>query len=81
MTRVTFDQAALEKLQGHHGRIEICDHSGRIVGYFTPVSASQVIPVHETVNLPFDKQQLDQFEQEAGGRPLKEILADFESGA
>src|SRR4051794_5048301 len=75
MTRVVLDQATLAKLHSPGEQIEVCDESGRTVGYFMPVVSQST---YAGVKVPFTDEELDRFEQEPGGRSLVEILADLE---
>ncbi len=67
MSKVIFDQATLAKLHHLTDRVEVCDESGCTHGFFLPLSA----PLTE---VPFSDEELDQFEQAPGNRPLAEIL-------
>ena len=78
MTRVTIDANVLAKLKGLNHVVELCDDAGRVVGLFTPV-ANQTL--YEDVEVPFTSEELDRFENEPGGLPLKDILTDLENNA
>jgi hypothetical protein len=69
MTRVTLPITATDQLGRLTETAEICDTNGRVVGYFRPAGK---------VTVPFSDEELDQFDQEPGGRPLTDILADLE---
>lgn len=75
MAKVILDEATLAKL--HHLRepLEVCDESGRVLGYVSPAVDPSL---YRTVKVPFTEEELDRFEQEPGGRTLAEILADLE---
>ena len=78
MTRVTIDANILEKLKGLGEVVELCDDTGQVVGLFTPVADRSL---YDNVEIPFTSEELDRFEQEPGGRPLKDILTDLENNA
>lgn len=75
MTRIVLDPASLAKLRDLKEGAEICDASGTLFGFFVPAEAPAP---SEKVAVPFSDEDLDKFEQEPGGRPLREILADLE---
>ncbi len=75
MTRVILDQAMLAKLHYLQERLELVDESGRVLGTVTPAAERSL---YETVQVPFTEEELDQAEQEPGGRTLAQILADLE---
>lgn len=56
--------------------MEVCDESGQTLGYFTPkVDRS----MYGGVEAPIGEDELRRIEQDLGGRPLAEILADLEA--
>jgi hypothetical protein len=55
--------------------LELCDASGRVVGYFTPVDDRSQ---YEGVDSPEDDDELDRRSREESERPLDEILRDLE---
>ena len=74
MVRLTVDQETRAKLQDLNQRLELCDETGRLLGYFQPV----VDPaLYEGVDAPISEEELDRRERESG-RPLADILADLE---
>ena len=78
MTRVTIDANVLAKLKGLDHVVELCDDTGQVVGLFTPVADRSL---YENVEVPFTSEELDRFEHEPGGLPLKDILTDLENNA
>jgi hypothetical protein len=72
MTRVTLDQATLEKLRHFRERMEICDESGRSLGYIMPAEDRSL---YESVEVPVSEEQLRKAEQEPGGYTTAEVLA------
>lgn len=78
MIKIVLDRSALEKLGHAHEQVELCDESGRVLGYFVPARRTTVYP--EGV-VPYTDEELTRFEQEPGARPLADILAELERGA
>lgn len=78
MTRVLLDRETLAKLHDIRERLELCDESGQILGYLTPVADGSQ---YRDLKPPVGEDELRRREREAGGRPLKEILEDLERRA
>jgi hypothetical protein len=76
MIKVTLDKATLAKLHNLSERVEVCDESGRVVGYAHP--AKHTLPP-EYEEPPITKEEIDRLVNEPGGRSLAEILADLRS--
>jgi hypothetical protein len=74
MTKVILDHDS-SKLENLADRVEVCDRSGRTLGYFVPAVDRSL---YEGLQVPFSDEELDRFEREPGGRSLPEILADLE---
>jgi hypothetical protein len=76
MTRVTVDSDTSAKLSSFFVPVELCDDSGRTLGYFQPV-----LPPAESRRLlaecPFSEAELRRRQQVRTGRPLAEILEDL----
>ncbi len=72
MSVIVLDQQATERLQAVTDRAEVRDANGRFLGMSTPFSA--LFP-------PMSREELDRRTAEPGGRPLADILGDFESRA
>ena len=75
MTKVILDTTTEARFTGLAERVTVCNHEGRTLGIFIPVADRSL---YEGVEIPFTEEELDRFEQEPGGRPLAEILADLE---
>lgn len=75
MNRLTVDKVMQAKLQNVDKPVEICDLSGHILGYFTPVVDSKL---YKEVHSPTSESELQRRSQVDGGRPLAEILDDLE---
>lgn len=76
MTKVTLDAAALAKLAGLGGAAELCDESGRSIGFFHPSRP----PGEKTLKelSPFSDEEIQRRRENRGGRPLEEILRELE---
>ena len=74
MVRCTIDEATVAKLGSLDKRLEICDETGRLLGYFTPATDPDL---YDGVDSPLSKEELIRRSHEGGGRPLADILADL----
>ena len=72
MTRLIIDPETLAKLHNLEGLVEVCDESGKTLGYFHPVVRAN--GVGQTVHSPFSDEELERRRQQRTGRPLAEIL-------
>ncbi len=76
MTRVTVDSDTSAKLSEFFTPVELCDYSGRVLGYFQPV-----LPAAETAQIlaecPLSEAELRRRQQVRVGRPLADILEDL----
>ena len=75
MTKVTVDEAVRARLGNLEEAFELCDESGRTLGYFTPAVDRSL---YESLKPPVTEEELQRREQQGGGRTLSEILADLE---
>ena len=73
MNKVILNQAALTKLNQLKEGAEICDKTGRVVGFFTPAVDSSLYEVEN----PPSEEELDAIEQQLDGRPLADIMRDL----
>jgi hypothetical protein len=76
MTKVVVDAAFGAKVKGVAGAVELCDESGRTIGYFQPVVSEGLSAMG--VRSPISDEEIERRSQERGGRPLADILADLE---
>jgi hypothetical protein len=76
MTRVTVDPTTQAKLNNFTGILEVCDESGRTLGYFHPV-VQPVDAGRAAIQSPFSKEEVERRRQQRNGRPLAEILERF----
>ncbi len=75
MVRLTVDAETRAKLRDLSEQLELCDESGRLLGFFDPVDDPSV---YEGVDSSVSPEELDRRSREERGRPLADILADLE---
>jgi hypothetical protein len=75
MMRLSVDAEFQAQLTQAGGPLEICDQSGRTIGFFQPT------PLPGTLKelSPFSDAQIEQRSKQCSGRPLSEILSDLEN--
>lgn len=77
MTKFVVDAALGAKLTAVGEAVEVCDASGRTLGYFHPV-APLPDSTSAAIRSPLSDDQMERRRQDRQGRPLREILADLE---
>jgi hypothetical protein len=77
MTKLVVDAALEAKLTGVEEPVELCDRSGRTLGYFHPLVPSPDSTI-AAVRSPLSDEEIERRRQDPEGRPLREILADLE---
>ena len=75
MTKVLLENTLAAELQACTKPLELCDPKGNVVGIFLPTPAN---PRYRSITVPFTSAELEQAENEPGGRSLAAILADLE---
>jgi hypothetical protein len=80
MTKVVLDTGFLSKLAGIRETALLCDHTGRVIGYFEPLEPPTGKGADGTES-PFSDEQVQRFRQQRSGRSLQEILAVLERAA
>ena len=75
MTKVVLDLENEELLRGVDEVVEVCDHSGKLMGYFRPIGAGE--PSWKHLSRFSDDELRERCAQTTGGRPLSEILHDL----
>jgi len=78
MNKVIVDQSTFDKLRVLNEPAELCDETGRTLGYFRP-SVDKAL--YEQVVPPVSEEELRQRLDEGGGRALGEILSDLEENS
>lgn len=77
MTRVTIDRDMSAKLNGVYDSVELCDESGRTLGYFQPAALSPAQTRRLMAECPFSDEELKRRREVRTGRPLADILEDL----
>jgi len=77
MTKVVVDAAFREKIDGLREPVELCDQSGRTLGYFHPMVENST-PGDSKVRSPFMDEEIERRRQQRTGGPLGEILEDLD---
>jgi len=75
MTRVTIDPITRAKLSNLDSYLELCDETGNVIGYFTPLEDRAL---YKGVDSPESDEELDRRSREESGRSLDDILRDLE---
>jgi hypothetical protein len=79
MNRVVIDNTSAAKLDAvGQQSVEVCDETGRLLGYFTPVIDHSI---YEGVESPISSEEMAELIKKGGGRPLKDIIADLQRSA
>ena len=76
MTKITADAGLLARLDNLNDLVELCDASGRTLGYFHPIISSK--KSGSTVS-PISDEEIERCRQQRTGRALSDIFADLES--
>lgn len=76
MTQIILDTTASVHFQNQKQPVELRDQTGRLLGHFIPVLKKAISPAMEP---RISEEELDRREQQGGGRPLRDILADLEN--
>jgi hypothetical protein len=76
MTKVVVDPAFGAKITSLTGAVELCDESGRTLGYFQPVLSEGLSA--KGIRSPISDEEIERRSQDRSGRPLADILADLE---
>ncbi len=68
MTRVIADTGLSAKVRAAGDMLEVCDESGRVIGYYQPAL---------TTRSPFSREELERRRREEGGSTLEEIMGEL----
>jgi hypothetical protein len=77
MTKFVVDAALGEKLIGVGEAVEVCDASGRTLGYFHPLPPAPD-STGAAIRSPISDEETERRRQDRQGRPLRDILAGLE---
>ena len=76
MTRLIVEPEMSSRLVATSERVELCDRSGKTLGYFTPKFNPDD---WEGLECPLSEEELHERLKDTTGRPLADILADLEA--
>ena len=76
MTKIILEQASRAKLEKLAEHAELCDESGRTLGYYTPAA---VRSLYDSVEVPFTEEELRAAEAETESFTTEEVLAHLKS--
>jgi hypothetical protein len=74
MSRIVLDESLRRQLTGAGSPVELCDSSGRVLGYFVPAGGFFVLPEDEC---PYTADQLRAMQAETGGSALAELWQEL----
>ena len=75
MMRLCIDAAFEAQLAQADGPLELCDQSGRTIGFFQPTPPPGTLKELS----PFSDEEIEERSKQSSGRPLSEILSDLEN--
>jgi len=75
MSRLTVDSVTLAKLQGLSQPMDVCDEQGRVLGHFVPYGDGCS---SAAVELDIAEEELDRRAANFHGRPLADLVAEWE---
>jgi hypothetical protein len=75
MNRVIVDPVTRDKLLNTHQKLELCDDSGHVFGYFVPLEDQSPHTGKEPL---ISEEEIKRRLQQGGGRRLEEILSSLE---
>jgi hypothetical protein len=73
MTKLVVDAATQAKLKSLNGLLELCDETGRTLGYFHSLTNEHSCGENQ-IQSPFTEEELERRRQQRTGRSLTEIL-------
>lgn len=76
MKRIIVDRSLRSKLDNLDSRLELCDESGEILGYFVPASEQQRL-LYAWARAEFTDEEIERARKEPGGLTIGELLAEL----
>jgi hypothetical protein len=76
MTRVKVNAAIRAQLHNLDAVLEVCDESGRTLGFFHPIVESSD---SGRIKSPYTDEEIEKLRKQRTGRPLAEILKDLDA--
>jgi len=77
MNQITVDAMLGEQFRVQVGTVEVRDDRGHVLGYFTPAADESL---YRDAKVPISETEAHRRAAQGGGRPLKDILHDLDSG-
>ena len=75
MASIVLEPESEARLRGFQDVVEVCDHSGKRIGFFHPSKDSDTQRLKDLS--PFTDDEILARCQQSGGRPLADILQDL----
>ncbi|MFM9963312.1 MAG: hypothetical protein ACKV2Q_19050 [Planctomycetaceae bacterium] len=72
MTRIVLEPEIESRLSGFQEAVEVCNHDGRLIGYFHPVRSLRDLS-------PLSDEEVKNLRGQSGSRPLQDILKDLQA--
>ncbi len=76
MNKIVVDPPLRSRLDNLDSRLELCDQSGRVLGYFVPASEQRRL-LYAWAQAEFTDEEIKCARQEPGGMTIAELLADL----
>jgi len=74
MTQIIVNAEVVAQMQNARQPVEVVDGSGKVLGHFMPATSASSLRLRPQVS----EEELLRRENQGGGRPLADILADLE---
>ncbi len=71
MTRIVLEPEIETRLTGFNEAVEVCNHEGRLIGYFHPARSLRDLS-------PLSDEEVEALRGQRGGRSLQDILGDLQ---
>jgi hypothetical protein len=78
MDKMTLDSTLRAQLLQSGGQVELCDETGRTVGFFVPARQLDQSAVYDWLRTQVSDDELEQGRREAGGISTAELLQRLE---
>jgi hypothetical protein len=78
MTRIVIDQSIRSKISNLAEQVELCDETGRTVGYFLPAGMHRAL-LRAWAEAQLSDEELERRRNEPGGKTLAEIWSELKS--
>ena len=76
MRKITLDEFTIDKLQGLTHMVDLCDESGKTIGFFQPLAVGdQPTPIRELC--PYSDEEIRELVKQNEGKPLGDILKEL----